>query len=1023
MNTNQPLISFSSIRFVLTLFTVSIISTLGLSSAYAAIIVVDSNTVEEINGDGTCSLIEAINSALNNVSVDICVAGDDNISGSRGSSSVRGTGTPGSNPLPSAGDIIQLPEGVIFDVTIPFLGPNGLPRIINNIIINGNNSTIRRPSATSNRRTATAQFRLLEITNGAGDIRLNDLTLSGGDVNGNGGAILNQGSALTLNNVRLENNIASSAGGGLHQSTFATTLNINNSQIENNIAGTNGGGIYNNGATARITDSTIRNNQATGNFMGGGGGIYNTSSGVTLLTSSTVSGNSITGTGTTNSRGGGIYNNDGGNITAINSTISSNTALRGGGIFNDSLLTPTVILDNSTVANNDSSGTGAAGSGLDNTGAVTLNYSIIGGNIGTAATQCINNSIGTVTNNNSLIESGNANCNLIPALAIAPLLGPLGNNGGATQTHALMPNSPAFNPVTTPDDGACAQFQGVGLTLDQRGEMRDNDCDLGAFENTAPTIPNPLADLNVVVGAPNEIIDLSTVFSDTGDLTMALTYTVSNNTNAPLFNSVDLPGSSNTLTLDYGDTPGSAVISVEATGFGGLTTEEMFTVAINAAPPPITPDITADMFMAIPPSAFQTITPEQLDMLPPDVIRVLTPEQFNNIPSNVLSVLDAGQVDVLNMMVLQAFMRDDVDALADDIFAQSPSQITSRFLVNVDPDMVSPVDVMPLLPPGWSIDIMTGELTAPAGEPIMLPAMPAPSTLPMNLAIPAEIPDLSRTFGLGGQGGTTLIDSLNQALVDAGVGGLMFSQDAVGALSVSGNIGNDPLALAFIVDVSQLAQSMGDAMEPPGITLTTEETGTITTTLGQFVITIDGKRIPLIPAPQDPLLLAEAFSTSDTVFIGDSGEVIIRDEGQEPQVFLFNSAVIDAPAGMSPGLNLFPDNPRGPGRPVGLVVYNNGRAQQVSAYIPNPPAFVQAVMNFPGAGIMGARANLQTGVITAFLPDNVQVLLVPQSTRRLRILGATEIVPASLTLNPNLTLDYAIGEGGEELLTLIVLSF
>jgi hypothetical protein len=52
------------------------------------------------------------------------------------------------------------------------------------------------------------------------------------------------------------------------------------------------------------------------------------------------------------------------------------------------------------------------------------------------------------------------------------LLGPLADNGGPTLTHALLAGSPA---VDAADNGFCP-------VIDQRGETRDADCDVGSFE-------------------------------------------------------------------------------------------------------------------------------------------------------------------------------------------------------------------------------------------------------------------------------------------------------------------------------------------------------------------------------------------------------------------------------------------------------------------------------------------------------------------------------------------------------------
>jgi hypothetical protein len=69
-----------------------------------------------------------------------------------------------------------------------------------------------------------------------------------------------------------------------------------------------------------------------------------------------------------------------------------------------------------------------------------------------------------------------------------PQLGPLQNNGGPTDTHALMGGATnaavdAANPL-----GCDADLDGNGsletvLTTDQRGELRDNFCDMGAYEH------------------------------------------------------------------------------------------------------------------------------------------------------------------------------------------------------------------------------------------------------------------------------------------------------------------------------------------------------------------------------------------------------------------------------------------------------------------------------------------------------------------------------------------------------------
>jgi len=64
------------------------------------------------------------------------------------------------------------------------------------------------------------------------------------------------------------------------------------------------------------------------------------------------------------------------------------------------------------------------------------------------------------------------------------MLGPLQNNGGPTQTQALLPGSPA---VDAGNPNGCTDGSGNLLKTDQRGAPRPDPedtggCDIGAFE-------------------------------------------------------------------------------------------------------------------------------------------------------------------------------------------------------------------------------------------------------------------------------------------------------------------------------------------------------------------------------------------------------------------------------------------------------------------------------------------------------------------------------------------------------------
>ena len=276
-------------------------------------------------------------------------------------------------------------------------------------------------------------------------------------------------STVEISRVAIRNgNSGTDAGGGI--SNFGE-LALNESTVTANESTTNcGGGIYSDGGggdSATITNSTISGNSAVCSA-----GIGNQSPGVVTIVDSTISGNTASGSG------GGVDNR--GTMTITNSTISDNTSgLEGGGIWNG--VTGDVVLTNVTVSGN----TATTGGGIrDDADGVTLENTIVANS--TAGGDCS----GTITSSGNNLDS-DGTCGLAGAGDLPstdPLLGPLADNGGPTQTHALLDGSPA---IDAGDDAACP-------ATDQRGEARPADgdgdgtavCDVGAFE-VQPPQPGP----------------------------------------------------------------------------------------------------------------------------------------------------------------------------------------------------------------------------------------------------------------------------------------------------------------------------------------------------------------------------------------------------------------------------------------------------------------------------------------------------------------------------------------------------
>jgi hypothetical protein len=335
-------------------------------------------------------------------------------------------------------------------------------------------------------------------------VAISGLTIANG-TGVDGGGILNDGT-LTLSDSTVEGNTAAIIGGGI--SNHATgMLTINNSSVIHNQSDSVGGGIYNAGGAVTITDSNMSDN--TAGFAGGGvsaaSGIISGTGSVTIARS-TISGNTavrgggiIAGSGpvivmdstivgnTATADGGGVVNFNGGpgtntRMIISNSTISGNSALMGGGISNAvNAPFPTLLtVTSSTISGNTGS---SAGGGIFNhpSGTVTIGNTILAGNTSSASPDMSgsldsqgHNLIGDGTGG-----SGFANTDLVGTSTspIDPKLGPLQDNGGPTQTMALLHGSPAI------DAGDNAFAPGP---FDQRGpgfpRIVNGIIDIGAFE-------------------------------------------------------------------------------------------------------------------------------------------------------------------------------------------------------------------------------------------------------------------------------------------------------------------------------------------------------------------------------------------------------------------------------------------------------------------------------------------------------------------------------------------------------------
>ena len=256
----------------------------------------------------------------------------------------------------------------------------------------------------------------------------------------------------TIRGMTVTNGNSSADGGAIYVELNAI-LQLVDVSITNNTAAGSGGAIINLGSLA-ISRSLIASNTSNGDL---GGGICNVNPGTTSLTIS-----DSTLTNNVGGQGGAIYSS--GNFSLANVTISQNTARNAGSsIFNTSARSVSVL---NTII------------GMDNSPSVSsLQGAFIsyGNNLITDA----RNSTGFTNGTNGDQVSDNN--------AINPLLGNLADNGGQTDTLALLPGSPAIdhgnNCVLS--FNCPAPFNNVLLSTDQREtayRQSNSVVDVGAFE-------------------------------------------------------------------------------------------------------------------------------------------------------------------------------------------------------------------------------------------------------------------------------------------------------------------------------------------------------------------------------------------------------------------------------------------------------------------------------------------------------------------------------------------------------------
>lgn len=298
----------------------------------------------------------------------------------------------------------------------------------------------------------------------AGGLALNSVTLNYCGTDSDGGAILNTG-RLTIQGSKIVDSGVWAEGGSSVANLSNATLVMTRSRVSNS-----GGLALGNRGSLQITDSTLEYSEWTP--FQNGGALANL--GAAIVKSSTFAHNGSPG----------VVIENRGTMTLVNCTVSDNSAPAIGNFADLTLQNTTIYgnphsdelpgglingpnantkVKNSIIARNTDS---VGGEGWDCSGRIaSLNYSLIG------------------NTRSCTIPAGSGNL-----LNVDPRLGPLANNGGKTQTHALLAGSLA---IDTGSPAAPGSGGNACERTDQRGVLRPHatNCDMGSYERR-PGVPH-----------------------------------------------------------------------------------------------------------------------------------------------------------------------------------------------------------------------------------------------------------------------------------------------------------------------------------------------------------------------------------------------------------------------------------------------------------------------------------------------------------------------------------------------------
>ncbi len=432
----------------------------------------------------------------------------------------------------------------------------------------------------------------------------------------------------------------------------------------------------------------------------------------------------------------------------------------------------------------------------------------------------------------------------------------------------------------------------------------------------------------------------------------------------------------------------------------------------------------------LPEQAAAGFSPEQMGEFKKDAMMGFKPEQFKQMPPEALSGLTRENVGGFQAKVLREMTPESLNAMQPE--ALQETEDFAKIATNVDLVKLKPKNFKPVLPQNWQMDETTGKLHPPPGSKIAFKAMDAP-TLPSQIEMPMDMPDLSSSLAVGGRpiAGETVVEKLNQTLNSKGFGEYSLRQNSSGIVMVEGSSTSKDISLALLPDSDNMQQ----------IDTTVETTGVAVDKTGRYMVTTeDGWQIPMVPAPQDVSDLANVLGTDSVVKVGKKGDVLMsytatqrRGARADEEVYVYFVVIFDPfidptlqdfcdasgcnwdnmPGGLQLGIN-FDDNNRA--KQQMTVVYSQGKAQKAYPTVLAPDTFIKEAKKF--AGVEDIVYNTDGSFTLTYQGNTLHLYPTTQVTAKK--LEQYETVKSSLIRRDDGMLEYNV-QTGDLLLTSLVL--